>query len=116
VLHLLVDSSVFELKDGGAVGEAGEQVWRENGRAVGPYLAMKGTEPVDCRTRGKIRVPTLVVQGADSFTRFSMMAESVGNCVANGLTLTMPGVNHDGPYRQPEKFAFLIRSFIALTE
>lgn len=108
--------AVFALKDGGAVGEAGEVVWRENGRTIAPFLAMKASDPIDCQTLGTVRTPTLVVQGAESFTQFSIMAETVGSCVANGLTVTMPGVNHDGPYRKPEQLAAMIRHFIALTD
>ncbi|MEZ5478886.1 MAG: alpha/beta hydrolase [Thiolinea sp.] len=106
--------AVFELEPGKAVGEAGEPMWRDNGRTVPPYLAMKPPAALDCQDLGKLAVPTLVVQGAESFTRFSMMAEEVAHCVANGLLVTMAGVNHDGPYRQPEKLAGLIKSFAAL--
>jgi pimeloyl-ACP methyl ester carboxylesterase len=108
--------AVFELPDGGAVGEAGEQMWRDNGRTVPLYLAMKPPQAIDCESLGELTAPTLVVQGADSFTWFSIMSERVASCVANGLIVTMPGVNHDGPYRRPGEFGAIIESFTALNE
>ena len=108
--------AVFKLPDGEAVGETGEQMWRDNGRTVPLYLAMEPPQAIDCETLGHLTAPTLVVQGADSFTRFSIMSERVASCVANGMIVTIPDVNHDGPYRKPSEFGAIIESFIALTE
>lgn len=108
--------AVFELPEGGAEGEAGEQMWRQNGRTVVPYLAMDAPAPIDCEALGEITAPTLVVQGAESFTRFSIMAERIGSCVANGLVVTLPNANHDGPYRRPAEFGAMIESFLALVD
>lgn len=107
--------AVFQMPEGTAVGEAGEEMWRDNGRTVAPWLAMDPL-PVDCGTLSRLTVPTLVVQGADAFTRSSMQAERVASCVANGMVVTMPDVNHDGPYRAGEEFAALIESFLSLVE
>lgn len=86
---------------------------RADGR---PYLAMDPPTPIDCASLGAITAPTLVVQGAQTFTRFSIMAERVAACVGNGMTVTLPEVNHDGPYRAPDRFGALIEDFLSLTE
>ena len=108
--------AVFELPEGGAEREAGEEMWRQNGRTVAPYLAMDPPPPIDCSTLHKVTAPTLVVQGAESFTRFSIMAERIRSCVANGLVLTLPDATHDGPYRSPEAFGAMIRGFLSLVD
>lgn len=108
--------AVFELDKGNAVGEADEQMWRDNGRTVPPYLAMNPPAALDCDTLSQLAIPTLVVQGEESFTRFSIMTERVASCVKNGLVLTISGVNHDGPYRKPDEFGAMIESFLALVE
>lgn len=107
--------AVFQMPEGTAVGEAGEQGWRDNGRTVAPFLAMDYL-PIDCETLSRLTVPTLVVQGADTYTRFAMLAERLASCVANGMVVTMPDVNHDGPYRASEAFGALIESFLSLVE
>lgn len=108
--------AVFELPQGGAESEPGARMWRQNGRTVAPYLAMELPAAVDCATLGALRTPTLVVQGARSYARFSIMAERLGSCLANALTVTLPEVNHDGPYREPEAFASVIESFLSLLD
>ncbi len=108
--------AVFELPSGGAVGESGEMIWRENGHTVAPYLAMDPPAALDCASLNVIGAPTLVVQGANSYTRFSIMAERLAACVANGLVVTLQDANHDGPYRRPEAFTGLIENFLDLLE
>lgn len=105
---------VFQLPEGKAVGESGEQMWRENGRTVMPFISMAPPAMIDCATLGRITAPTLVVQGTETQTRFSIMAEQVAGCVGNGMTLPLAGANHDGPYRQPEAFGAMITGFLSL--
>lgn len=107
---------VFNLDEGAAVGEAGEEIWRQNGHTVAPYLAMDPGEFFGCAALSGVTAPTLVVQGERSYTRFSMMAERVASCLPNALIVTQPGVNHDGPYRQPEVFGGMIENFLSLVE
>lgn len=91
-------------------------MWRQNGRTVAPYLAMEPPIDVDCASLGGLRAPTLVVRGARSYTRSSIMAERVASCVANALVVTLPEANHDGPYRRPERFAAMIESFLSILD
>lgn len=108
--------AVFKLPDGGAVGEEGEEMWRQNGRTVLPYISMDPPAEIDCAALAAIRAPTLVVQGEKSYTRFSIMAERVASCVSNGFVVTLPGANHDGPYRNPEEFGAMIEGFLSLVD
>lgn len=105
---------VFQLPEGKAVGESGEQMWRDNGRTVLPFISMDPPAVIDCATLGRITAPTLVVQGTDTYTRDLIMAEQVSGCVANGMILPLAGANHDGPYKQPEAFGAMIAGFLSL--
>ena len=110
--------AVFDLPEGAADDEPEPwpTIWRDNGRTVPPYLASPEGESVSCAALADVRVPTLVVQGGRSFTRYSMMAERVADCQPNAVIVTLAGVNHDGPYRKPEEFGEMIERFVALIE
>lgn len=110
--------AVFELPMGGAEKEPAEVVamWRENGRTVLPQISMVPPKPLSCKDFQLSTVPTLVVQGENSYTRYAMMADRISECLANAMQLTMKNVNHDGPFREPEMFADLIKVFIQLNE
>ncbi len=110
--------AVFELPKGGAKQEPADAVaiWRENGRTVLPYISMVPLKPLSCKDFQLSTVPTLVLQGENSYTRFAMMADRISECLANSMLVTLPNVNHDGPFREPEKFADLIELFTQLNE
>lgn len=108
--------AVFKLPEGTAdtEPEPWPTRWRENGRTIPPFLAMAPGAPIACEELGALKIPTLVVQGQNTYARYSMIAEQLASCQANALLITMPGVNHDGPYRKPNEFAALIETFLAL--
>ena len=110
--------AVFKMPEGAAANEPEPwpTYWRENGRTIPPFIAMHPGAPISCEELGALTVPTLVVQGQNTYTRYSMMAENLARCQTNALLVTMPGVNHDGPYRKPDEFAALIENFLALVE
>jgi len=109
---------VFKLPDGGAADLRAPwlAMIRDNARTVAPFLAMDPPPPLSCEDLGTVESPTLVVQGQDTFVRYSMMAEKLARCQANAVPVTMPEVNHDGPYRKPDEFAALIESFLGIVE
>ena len=110
--------AVFKLSKGDAANEPEPwpTYWRENGRTIPPFLAMAPGAPISCEELGAVEVPTLIVQGKNTYARYSMMAENLADCLANALLVTMPDVNHDGPYRKPNEFTTLIESFLALVD
>ncbi|WP_172329209.1 alpha/beta fold hydrolase [Mangrovicoccus sp. HB161399] len=110
--------AVFALGEGGAEAEPEEwrNVWRENGRTIPPFLSAPAGDTATCADLSAVRVPILVVRGAQSTVYDVMMAERLAACAANALVLAMPDSNHDGPYRHPDLFAAMIGSFLDLAE
>lgn len=108
--------AVFDLPEGSAENEPAPwpTIWRDNGRTVPPYLKAPAGKIVTCELVATLRVPTLIVQGAKTFTRYSMMAEQLGLCQPNTVVMTLADVNHDGPYRKPQEFAAMVIDFISL--
>jgi pimeloyl-ACP methyl ester carboxylesterase len=107
---------VFDLPEGAASTEAGATIWRENGRTVLPYILMDPPAEIDCARLRDITSPMLIVQGADSHVRFAMMAERVATCAGNAVVTTMAEVNHDGPYRAPDRLGDKIEGFLKAVE
>lgn len=109
---------VFKLPEGAGANEPEPwpTYWRQNGRTVPPLFAMAKGAPITCGELGAIQIPTLVVQGRNTFARYSMISERLAGCQANALLLTMQDVNHDGPYRKPDEFAALIENFLGLLD
>lgn len=110
--------AVFRMEDGAAEAEPQEwqEIWKTNGRTIPGMLAIDTDDPATCDDLGGIKVPTLVVQGERTLTRYAMMADRVAECLPNALSVVMPGVNHDGPYRRPEDFAHVALNFSQLVE
>lgn len=110
--------AVFKLPEGAAAEEPEPwpSYWRANGRTIPPFLGMAPGAPISCDQLKALTVPTLVVQGKNTYARYSMMAERLASCQANALLVTLPGANHDGPYRQSGKLTALIKNFLALVE
>lgn len=107
---------VFLLPSGGANEEpqAWKSIWQENGRTLPAYLAAPAGNIATCEKLSLIQVPTLVVAGSDGHVYDAMMAERVVECQPHALLVIMVGVNHDGPYRNPEGLAVKINNFLSL--
>lgn len=110
--------AVFKMPEGDAAKEPEPwpSYWRQNGRTIPPFLAMASGGPITCEELGAMKVPTLVVLGKETYTRYAMMAENLAACQANAMLVTLPGANHDGPYRKPQEFTALIKNFLAIVE
>jgi pimeloyl-ACP methyl ester carboxylesterase len=110
--------AVFRMPEGVAASEPEPwpTYWRENGRTIPPFIAAHPGATISCEHLRAIDVPTLVVQGENTYTRYSMMAENLSRCQANALLVTMPAVTHDGPYRKPDEFGALIENFLDLVD
>ncbi len=110
--------AVFRMDEGAAEAEPEESkdIWRTNGRTIPGMLAIERSAPTSCDDLGRLDVPTLVVHGERTLTRYAMMAEKVADCLPNALSIVMSDVNHDGPYRRPEDFARLAMHFSELAD
>ncbi len=110
--------AVFGLPEGGADKEPllWREIWTENGRTIPLYLNAPSGEAATCPALARLRLPTLVVKGANGHVYDAMMADRVAACQPNAIVITMAGVNHDGPYRRSNDFAEKIDSFLDLLE
>ena len=108
--------AVFDLSDGAADSEPDQwrAVWRQNGRTIPLYLDAPAGDVATCADLATVRVPTLIVKGAASTVYDVMMAERTAGCAGNAVVASLPDANHDGPYRQPQRFAAMIDSFLDL--
>ena len=112
---LRVIEAVFDWPSGSADDEPAAGMWRANARTLPLQFSMSPYRPLDCDTLSRIAVPSLLVQGAETQTRYSMMAEETAACLGNAMVVTLPGVTHDGPYRDPAALTALISAFTTLT-
>lgn len=110
--------AVFDLPQGGAAQEPPEwqAVWRENGRTIPPYLNADPGEIVSCEDLSAVPIPSMIVNGSNGPAFYAMMAAAAAGCLPNAILVGMEGVNHDGPYRQPDRFGELIEQFVAVIE
>lgn len=110
--------AVFQMQAGTAKDEPGPwpTYWRDNARTLPLLVGRKQLEPLACHELQPVDVPTLIVQGENAYVQDSMVAERLAECLGNGLVVTMPGVNHDGPYRNPAAFAEMIEGFLDLVD
>ena len=109
--------AVFRLPTGAADAfpESYRTMWDDNARTLPLFLEL-ARPPLDCADLATADTPTLVVQGAEAHVLDAMMADQVVRCQPQTVSLTMPGVNHDGPYRAPDRLADIVLSFVSLFE
>lgn len=110
--------AVFDLPQGGAAQEPAEwqAVWRENGRTIPPYLNADPGDVASCEDLSAIPIPSMIVNGANGPAFYAMMSAATARCLPNAILVEMEGVNHDGPYRRPDRFGEMIEQFVALIE
>ena len=108
--------AVFMLPSGGAdtEPEAMKAVWQENSHTLPDYLSAPVGNIATCKILSEVNVPALVVKGSQGHTYDAMMAERLAQCLPEAVVSTVKGVNHDGPYRNPKKFAEKINQFLDL--
>lgn len=90
--------------------------WRDNTRTLPLMVGRKQLEPLACDELQPLDAPTLIVQGENALVQDSMVSERLAECQGNAMILTMPAVNHDGPYRNPAGFAEMILGFQDLVD
>lgn len=72
--------------------------------------------PISCEDLAAIDVPTLVIQGSDSYVLDAMMSDEVVRCQPNASTFVLDGANHGGPIQKSDDFIDAVLSFVASTE
>ena len=95
--------------------QALDVIWRDNSRTL-PFAFSLVYPELSCDDIGNVSVPTLVIQGSESWAHQSMASEPLARCLPQAVVLTMNGVSHDGPIRSPKEVAQVISSFTAIFE
>jgi pimeloyl-ACP methyl ester carboxylesterase len=99
-------------------GEAARQpeqwqaMWRDNARTV-PLLFSAPRPAISCDTLKGFTKPTLVLVGEGTRSFFPIIAERVRECIPGAERAVLPGVNHDGPIRDPAGFSAAVGAFIS---
>ena len=87
---------------------------RENGRTIPFFLKKDFAGLVNCSDLATLAMPTLVVIGQKTFTRYAMIAEQMARCQQNALLLTVPNARHTYPVTDPGAFANVVLKFLEL--
>jgi pimeloyl-ACP methyl ester carboxylesterase len=84
----------------------------DNARTTPLLVSGPGPE-VTCDMLGQFDKPVLVVHGGDSNAFWVQIAEGVAARLPRAEIAVLPGVNHDGPVRDPAGLAVIIEEFVA---
>lgn len=111
--RLLIEG-VFQMQPGGFDRQPPEirAVQLENARTM-PLLWNAPPWNVTCEMLRGLDRPTLIVHGAESNAYWPHVAEEMAGCMPDARVAAQPGVNHDGPIRDPAGFAALIGDFVS---
>lgn len=91
-------------------------MFRENGRTIPHFVKKASAGRVTCEQLGAMDMPTLAVQGQNTFTRYAMQADQIARCQSNAMTLVIPDATHTFPVTNPEEFAKVVVSFLDLID
>ena len=111
---LLLIEGVFQLPPGGFSGQPPEiqAIQLDNARTM-PLLWSTDLGGVTCDMLGALDRPTLIICGAESNAYWPHIAETMEECLPEAEVTAQPGVNHDGPVRDPAGLAAIIEDFVA---
>jgi pimeloyl-ACP methyl ester carboxylesterase len=111
--RLLIEG-VFQMPPGGfdSQSEAIRTVQLDNARTM-PLLWSSPLGSATCDKLKGFDKPVLIVYGAESNAYWPHIAEGMDECLPNGETAVLAGVNHDGPVRDPAGLARMIEDFVA---
>jgi pimeloyl-ACP methyl ester carboxylesterase len=111
---VMLIEGVFQLPPGGFGGQPPEirAIQLDNARTM-PLLWSTDLGGVTCDMLGTLDKPTLIVVGAESNAYWPHIAEAMKEYLPDAEVTAQPGVNHDGPVRDPAGLAAIIRDFVA---
>ena len=107
--------AVFSLPPDGArrEPEAMHALVRDNARTLAPFLQLAPPPTLTDADLAAMKAPMLIVHGDRTHRRYKLIAETLVAVLPNARAAVMPGVNHDGPYRNAAALASLICDFHA---
>jgi pimeloyl-ACP methyl ester carboxylesterase len=93
--------------------EAIRQMLLDNARTVPLLLAAPAPPAVSCATLGSVKVPTLVVGGAQTSRYFALIEEVVVRCLPGSHLVTIPNATHPLSFQNPGAFNEALLQFLA---
>lgn len=84
---------------------------RDNARTLPLLLGLEAGAPISEEQLTGITQPVLIVLGEHALPRYRLIGERLRDCLPTASIETLPGVGHDGPYRNAEGFAQMIARF-----
>lgn len=92
--------------------EALRRMWLDNARTVPLVLAAPPPPAISCATLGELKVPTLVIGGAQTRRYFSLIDEIVVRCVPGSRSVVIPDATHFSSYTNPSAFNASLLEFV----
>jgi pimeloyl-ACP methyl ester carboxylesterase len=93
--------------------EAIRQMLLDNARTVPLLLAAPAPPAVSCATLGSVKVPTLIVGGAQTSRYFALIEEVVVRCLPGSHLVTIPNATHPLSFQNPGAFNEARLQFLA---
>jgi pimeloyl-ACP methyl ester carboxylesterase len=111
----LLWESIWQLAPGGSYREpqAWQTMFDENARTLSVALAAPRPPDVTCDMLKNFRRPTFVMRGQKTHSAYVLINEAISKCVPGADQVILPGVNHDGPLRDPKHFSAAIFKFLS---
>jgi pimeloyl-ACP methyl ester carboxylesterase len=91
---------------------AGQQMFEENSRTL-PLLFSGELPPVTCEALAKVKVPTLVVEGARTPAFFREVDKAVVSCIPGSRLAMIPDASHPMSAENPAAFNEALLEFLA---
>ena len=85
----------------------------DNARSMGPYWKQPAAAPVTCAQLGEVKIPTLVVMGAESRAIFRHGVEALAGCMPTAKVVRLPGGRHNWFAEMPREGAAAVVEFVS---
>lgn len=110
--RLLIEG-VFQMDAGGfdSLPPDFQQVLLDNARTMPIFWAKPAFDPT-CEMLKQFDKPVLLAHGEDSIDIWRLADETSAPCLPQAEIAALPGVNHDGPMRDPAAFAAMVKQFV----
>lgn len=111
--RLLIEG-VLQMEPGGFESQPPEarELQMANARTM-PLIWSAAPWEASCEMLQQFEGPTLIVLGERTSALWSHIAEAMDECLPQAEVAILPGVNHDGPVRDPAGLARMIEDFVA---
>lgn len=87
------------------------QVLLDNARTL-PLLFAAPPETISCEALGTVKVPTLLIRGANTPLIFSKTNEVVGRCIPGSESVVVPDATHAMSFQNPAAFNQAVLRFV----